>query len=294
MTINLASPHLPGGSAFHKPAQDRTGVVRPGPLLPEGEEHNDPPAPGDTVTIVEPPAPKPTPPVTKTFTEQEVERIRQEEKDKLYGRLSEWEKQFNEQREQLAALQAAKDAEVAAAAEAARAAAEEEARKKWEEQDSKTLLAEVNQQWEQRFQTLQQERELERAAFAKEQEFAALKEYANEKVNAAKANNEIAPELVDFVSGNTQEEIDASLEFVKAKSAEIAENIRNAAIAQRAAMPGVSTAGYSTSGPMDSTPGTKTFTADELKNMSMADYQRYRDQLLPAARSAQQGRGLYG
>lgn len=287
MTARLAATsHRSGASAFHGRVRNITGIPMPSALLPEGDEHTD----GITVTV----PPVEQPPAVKTFTAEDIERARAQEKDKVYGRLQEWQTKFEEQGKTLETLKAEADARARAAADEARREAEEAARKEWEEKGSKELLEKTQQEWENRFQQLEQERAQERAAFAKEQEFAALSAYAKDVVSAALANNEIAPELAEFVTGNTREEIGASLDFVKAKSAEIVNNVKAAQGQARAAMPGVSTAGYAVSGPMDTNPGTKTFSAADIQGMSMAEYAQYRAQLLPAASQAQQGRGLYG
>ena len=282
-----ATAHHAGGSAFHRKPRNITGIQMPGRLLPEGDVHPS----GDTVTI---PVAAPVPAPPKTFTAEDIERARQQEKEKVYGRISEWQSKFEEQGKTLAELSAARDAEVAAAAEKARQEAEEAARKEWEEKGSKELIAQVKGEFENQFQQLQAEREQERAAFAKEQEFNALQNYVRETVTAAQAEGAIAPELAAFVTGNNKQEIDASLDFVKAKSAEIVNNIKVAQGQARAAMPGVSTAGYAVAGPMDTDSGTRTLSAADIQGMSMADYAKHRAALLPAASQAQQGRGLYG
>jgi hypothetical protein len=246
---------------------------------------------GSTITV---PVPPPAPAAPQTFSAEDIERARQQEKDKVYGRLEEQERIARETREQLAALQAAKDAEVQAAAEQAAREAQEKARQEWEEKGAKDLLAQAQQTWEEKFQALQAEREQERAAFAKEQEFANLRAYTQNKVQAAVAAGEVAPEMADFVSGNNQQEIDASLDFVKARTAELVNNIRQAQEQARAAMPGVAPSGYAPTGPMETQGSTRTLSAADIANMSMADYAKARGTLLPAASQAQQGRGLYG
>jgi hypothetical protein len=254
---------------------------------------------GGSETVVEPPAPvltipvePPPPPPAQTFTAEQIAKARQEEKDKLYPELENlkqqvsgfdtWKKQFEEEATKQANL----------AAEAARAEAEAEAKKKFEESDAKTLLTEAQAEWRTKFESLQQERETERVLFAKEREFNDLKEYATGKVNAALQANEIAPELADFVQGNNKEEIDASLEFVKAKSLQILDAFKNAQTQMRSQMPGVSTAGFATTGPMDTEPGHKTFTNEELAALSPAEYAKHRVALLGAASQGQ--RGMYG
>jgi hypothetical protein len=280
------NPALP----LHRTARRLHGIPMPTPILPEGD-HIDQQT-GNTITIPAPPVAT-QPPATQTFTAADIEAARKQEKDKVYGRIEEWESKFTEQSKALAALQEAKAKEIAEAAAQAAKEAEEAARKRWEEEDSKTLLKGLETSFEQKIAALEAAQANERAAFAKESEFRALSDYVRTKVDAALNAGEIAPELAEIVTGNTQQEIDASLEFVKAKSAEIVNNIKAAQGQARAAMPGVSTAGYATTGPMNNDAGSRTFTAAEIQAMPMAEYAQYRAQLIPAASQARQGQGMY-
>jgi hypothetical protein len=247
--------------------------------------------PEGTVTIPVQPDPAPAP---QTFTAEQIAKARQEEKDKLYPEIQSLKEKQAQFEAFKAEAEAQRQAAVEEAAAKAREEAEAEARKKFEESDAKSLLAEAEQKWQSQFEALQQERATEHALFEREREFAALKEYATGKVNEALQANELAPELADFVTGNTQEEIDASLEFVKQKTQQIVAGIQQAQTAARAAMPGVSTAGFAATGPLDTQPGQKTFTAEELANMPISEYAKHRQALLGAAASTQQNRGLYG
>jgi dTMP kinase len=249
----------------------------------------------ETITIPAPPAPAVNP--DKVFTPEQVaaaiEKARKEEKDKVYNRLESLEEGWKKAQSDLEAAQSAKQAEIDAAAAAAREAAEAEARKRFEESDAKTLLAEAQKTWEQKFSEIEAAREAEKALFAKEREFNELADFTRSKVQAALDNNEIAPQLAAFVSGNTPAEVEASLEFVKAKSEEIAEAIVSTTKQARAQQRGVSSSGYAPVGPTDTNPGTVTFTPDQLKNMSMQDFAKYRGSLLGAA-GTQNNRGLFG
>lgn len=231
-------------------------------------------------------------PLPQSFTAEDIAKARKEEKDKLYGKMQQIESGWEAAKNDIAALTASKAAEVSAAAEAARVAAEEAAKQKWEEQDSKSLLADAQKEWQSKFDAIQAERDNDRVLFAKEQEFSALQQYAQNKVTEALQGNLIAPELADFVAGNTAAEIDASLELVKAKSNAIVENIASAQVQAKAQMRGVSPTGYSTSGPMDTDPAHKSYSNEQLKNMSMAEYAKNRASLLGAA-SAPGNRGLF-
>lgn len=255
---------------------------------PEGTPDAPPAPPAAVITITEPPAP---PAPERTFTADDIAKARSEEKDKLYERLQSADEGWKKAQEEIAGIKAEKDAEIAAAAEEARKAAEEDAKKRWEEQDAKSLLAEKDAEWQAKFASIEQERQQERVLLEKEREFLSLQSYAQQTVS--QNQDKIAPELIDYISGNTREEIDASIATAIAKTDAIVEGIQQAQQQARAGMRGVSTAGYAPTGPMDNTPGQKSFTIEELQNMSAADYAKYRGSLLGAAAS-QRERGLFG
>lgn len=249
---------------------------------------------GDTITVPVTPTPETTPVPDARFTAADIERIRKEEKDKLYGRLEETRKAQEQLLAEVEALKGAKKSEVDAAAAQARKEAEEAARKRWEESEAKDLIASVQSEWEQKFQNLEREREQERLLFQKEQEFSQLQNFVQKRVSEETAAGNIAPELVDLVSGNTPDEVESSLNILKAKTQAILESVQQAQVAARAQMRGVSSAGYAASGPMDTTSGTQTYSASDISGMSMAEYAKVRGSLLGAASAQQQNRGLYG
>jgi hypothetical protein len=233
--------------------------------------------------VVEPPA---TPPAEPRFTVEDIQKARQEEKDKLYKRLQSVEEQnktflaeIEEQRKAREAAQAQESERQRQAQEAAKAKAEED-------MSAKELLAVKEQEWNQRLQQFEKERLL----FQKEQEFNSLQSYIQRRVGEESEN--IAPELLDFVGGNTPEEVENSLNTVKAKTQAILESVQQAAIQQRASMRGVSPTGYSTTGPMDTDPGHKSYSLSDLQNMPMSEYAKIRGQL-GVGQAAQNQRGLY-
>jgi hypothetical protein len=238
--------------------------------------------------VVEPPAPQT--PVEPRFTAEDIAKARQEEKDKLYGKISKIEEQntrflaeIEEQRKQREAAQASEAERQRQAQEAAKAKSEEDL-------SAKELLAVKEQEWNTRLQQFEQEREQERLLFQKEQEFNSLQSLIQRRVGEESEN--IAPELLDFVGGNTPEEVEASINTVKAKTQAILESVQQAAIQQRATMRGVSPTGYSTTGPMDTDPGHKSYSLQELQAMPMSEYAKIRGQL-GVGQSAQNQRGLY-
>ncbi|MFE9525248.1 hypothetical protein [Streptomyces sp. NPDC006631] len=251
------------------------------------------PGEGDPVIVV--PAAVVEPPATQTpaeprFSAEDIARARQEEKDKLYGKISKIEEQ--NQRFLAEIEEQRKVREEAQAAEAERQRQTQEAAKAKSEEDlsAKELLAVKEQEWNQRLQQFETEREQERLLFAKEQEFNNLQSYIQRRVGEESEN--IAPELLDYVSGNTPEEVENSLATAKAKTQAILESVQQAAIQQRAAMRGVSPTGYSTTGPMDTDPGHKSYSLSDLRDMPMSEYAKIRGQL-GVGNAAQNQRGLY-
>lgn len=241
-----------------------------------------------------------TPPESR-FTADDIEKARREEKDKVYARLEE-QSQRNKSLEDKVAelLQAQKEREEAEAA--ARAAAEDQTRRKAEEemsakdllatreQELNSRLAQTQSEWEAKFAQMQQEREQERAILAKEKELVDLRAYTQQRV-ADEADN-IAPQLRDFISGNNRDEIEQSINIVKAKSLEIANAARDAFQQARASQRGVAPTGYAPVGPMETEGGTRQYSAQDIQQMDMTEYAKLRQQI--GLSDAGNNRGLYG
>ena len=183
-------------------------------------------------------------PQGKTFTEEELNRLLQRERDKLHGRLDKATSKQAEMDAELARLRASDEAR-AQAEEQARKEAEEAARKAAEaEMSAKELIdkrtremqaeqQKLQDQWAQQVSGLQQQLEQDRALFEREGEFQELANYTQGLVNAHQ--DEIAPELIDYIGGNTKEEIDASIQRAMEKTSAILAGIQNAQVQQRAA-----------------------------------------------------------
>lgn len=249
---------------------------------------------GQTETATPPePQQKTDQPQPRTFTEAEVQKFRKDEKDKVYGELT-------KAQEELQKFQKA-EAERQKAEADAKAAAEAAARKKAEaDMDAKQLLeskeAEWNQrfeqsnkQWEERFTQINAEREQERTLAAKEREYHEFLNYRNERLTAEREN--IAPELIDLVSGNTPDELEASITRLKEKSEQIAQTVQQYAQQARASQRGVSSASFPAVGPDTDNPGGKQYTAEDIQGMSFEEYAKFRQQ---AGIGSSQGRGLFG
>lgn len=264
------------------------------PVVSGGDGPTDPPAPEGDVLVLPPNEPEPTPTPTpeptmagpggKTFSQDDIERARQEEKDKLYARLQGQEEELRKFRE-------AQEAQAAAAADA-QAKAEEAARKAAEEEMSaKELLEKRQQEWDQRFAQMEQRAAAAEAVIEQERAFQALQQYRAQRLEEEAEN--ILPELLDLVTGTTQEEVEASLSAMKTRTANILGNVAAAQQQQRQQARGVPVTAPPV-GPMDNNPEYETVTADDIRNMDMATYMKNRDRLLGAASQRTQNRGLYG
>jgi len=245
----------------------------------------------DVITIpVVPPAP--AQPTAPTFTAEDIAAARQQEKDKLYKRLETNQETLGQMQSQLAVLTAEREAAETARSEAAAAAEAERVASVQAQMDAKSYAETRISEFEQRMAAMQAEREAERAVLAREREYGELQSYRAEQMQTA--GQQIAPELIDLVSGNTREEIDASVALLTARTQAIVESIQTA---QAAATPprGVAPTGRPNVDPLNPQgPGTKTYTAQDLKSMSMGDYIANRSQLLGALSDQVRRNGLYG
>jgi hypothetical protein len=218
---------------------------------------------------------------SRFFTEEElnaaIERARQQEKDKLYPTISkadERTKAMDAELKELRAFQRKQEK-----TEADRLAAIEAERKKAEEAElsAKELIERRNAEFEARMAQIEQDNQQRVALMEKELDFTRLQAYTQRRVN--EEQDEIAPELLDFVGGNTEAEVEASIERVKAKTAQIVENMKAAGVRQRAGMPGVApAAGTNGVGPMD-TPGERQLGPEDIQGMGMAEYAQLRQRL---------------
>lgn len=237
------------------------------------------------------------------FTKEDIEKARKEEKEKVYQRLTKLQENNAEMQKTLKEL-ADKEKQREAAEAKVRKEAEEAAKRAAEaEMSAKELLAAKEQEWKQqleenqretqrRFEEIQRQREQEQALLEKERQMVALEAYRQQRI--AQSQDDIVPELIDLVRGNSQEEIDASVELLKAKSAAIAQSAQAAFNSARARTPGIPLTGFTPDNPMvDDTGATRNYSADDIKNMSMEEYAQFR-QKVPGLMAAQRNQGIYG
>lgn len=217
----------------------------------------------------------------RMFTAEEVETFRQQEKDKLYGRI-------DEMGEQLRSVLEAREAEQA---ERQRLADEAEAARKEKEEsemDLRSLIDQRDKEWRERLDAIEQASAAERAIFDQERRLNELVEYRRARVD--QEQEFILPDLRDFVGGSTIEEIDQSIEVLKQRSEIISANFAAAAQQQQQPFRGGVMPSTPPVGPLEQLPSYEQLSPEQIEAMDMDTYKRHRTQLLQAA-SQQQRRG---
>lgn len=232
----------------------------------------------------------------KMFTEADLKRVREQEKDKLYSEIDTLKNQWSEAQKTLQEISEQR-AEEAKRVEEERAAKEAALQaKREEEMSAKSLLEaklkETNDTWEARFAKLQEERESERAFAAKEKAYNELVDYRNSKLQSEAAD--IAPQFHAFITGETKEQIDNAIAQAKAATQSIAQEVAAAQRQPTNSPRGVSTTGYTALGPLDGTMGQKQYSVEDINNMSMAEYAEFRASYGMTSSEAQRNRGILG
>jgi hypothetical protein len=216
----------------------------------------------------------------KFYTDEDLAKVRSQEKEKLYP-------QIDSLKEELLALKKEKEEEAirrSADAEAEAARAREEA---LAELDSRSYadarLTELQEQLERE----RVERERAFALLEREKQYADLQAYRQEVLEQERDN--IIPELVDLISGNTREELAASVEGLKERSARILDSAQAAMQNARKEMKGTSIT-TPPAGPMETNSEQRMLSPEEIAALPMNEYAKYRSRLLsPKAQGRTQG-----
>ena len=223
------------------------------------------------------------------YTADDLAKARAQEKEKLYPQLEKLKDELAQlrQREQ---EREAKEAE----RKAQRAEREAELAKKKKAEEEETLeLRELLRRKEEELQAQIEQERLERekalALLEQERRFQALEQYRMQRMNEEREN--IIPELIDMISGNTESEIEQSISALKAKSAKIFDSVAQASRQTRKEMVGARVTAPA-SGPLDNDSEQRSFTPDDISNMSLADYAKNRAKLLGSTGN-NRGQGLF-
>lgn len=250
----------------------------------QGQQIPAPPASAPVTINMPPQPPAPPQPLTNDSVAEMIERARREEKDKLYPQIEDLKGQLGtltKEREEREAAEAAEQQRIA----------EEEKQRIEEDSSAKELLEQYRSESEQRFQQLIEDRDAERALREKEQLFSAVNEYKMRRL--MEEQDHIIPELADFVKGSTPEEVEASILVVKEKTAKMMADIQSAQQDQRRLVPlpvsGAPALDPNAMGGVE----TRTLTAQEIRDLPMAEYAQYRDQLLGASSERVRSAGMY-
>lgn len=228
-------------------------------------------------------APVATKTASKFYTEDDLAKVRSQEKEKLYP-------QIDKLKEELDILKKEREAELAARTAEAEAKAKAQQEELENDMDVRTLLKTKEAEWQEQLERERQERERAFALLEREKSFADLQNYRSQRVDAER--DAIIPELLDLISGNTPEEVDASIEGLKSRSAKILESAQSAMQNARKEMTGtrVTTPPL---GPMDDNMEQRSLSAEDIQSMSMNDYAKYRERILGATARGK-SRGLFG
>ena len=221
---------------------------------------------------------------SKFYTEEDLAKVRSQEKEKLYPQIENLKDELNslkKEREEEAARKASEAANIEAA-EAAKAKELAES-----ELEVRELLKVKEAEWQEQLERERQERERAFALLEQERTFTDLQNYRSQRLEQERET--IMPELVDLLSGNTREEIEASIEGLKERSNRILESAQQAMQTARRDMTGTR-ATLPPAGPLENNSSQRNFTAAEIAAMSVQEYAQYRDKLMsPTARGISQG-----
>ena len=225
---------------------------------------------------------------SRTFTEDDVEKIRQQEKDKLYKRLEDSDGRVKTLEDQLSTLSNESEETKAEAARLAKAESDALRRREDEELSAKELITKretefdeklkvVETEWEGRLAKIEEERQAQEAMLDKERRYRELETYLGRRM--VEEEEYIIPELRDLASGTTEEEIDNSIAILKDRSSAILESIQQST--QPSGLRG-SPVTAPPVGPMETQTEQQTLSAEDIRNMPMEQYMQMRDRLLKA------------
>jgi DNA repair exonuclease SbcCD ATPase subunit len=225
-----------------------------------------------------------------TYSADDIAKAREQEKAKLYPQLE-------KMKEELASLKREREEVAAREAERQSRIADEEARaaqlKKEQEENElsfKDLLKKKEQEFQSQLENERLERERAIALLEQERKFQELMNYRQGRLEQEREN--IIPELIDLIEGNSADEIEQSIATLKEKSARILDSAQQAMQSARAQMAGPRVTAPA-AGPLDNDSSQQSFTPDSIRDMSLADYAKQRAKLLGNAAS-NRGQGLFG
>jgi actin-related protein len=228
-------------------------------------------------------------PINGQFTAEDLAKARAQEKAKLYPQVEKLQEEISALRQKETEREAKEtERRLARQARDAEAAAE---KKKQEEAELgfKELLEKKEQEFQAQLEQERLEREKAFALLEREREFQELQQYRQSRLEAER--DAIIPELIDLISGGSKDEIEASIASLKERSTKIFDSVAQGVQASRKEMVGARITAPA-SGPLDNDSDSRTYSPNDISNMSMEDYQKNRAKLL--GNSNNRGQGLFG
>lgn len=225
-----------------------------------------------------------------SYTAEDLSKARAQEKEKLYPQLEKLKEEVTLLRQREQEREAA---EATRKEERKKREAELAQKKKAEEEQelsAKELLARKEAELQEQIESERAERERAFALLEQERKFQTLQNYRSQRMEEERDN--IIPELITLVQGNSEDEIEQSISELKNKSAAIFESVAQANQQARKEMAG-SRITSPASGPLDNDSEQRTYSPDDISDMSLADYAKNRAKLLGNA-SNNSGQGLFG
>jgi chromosome segregation ATPase len=218
----------------------------------------------------------------KSYTEEDLRKVREQEKSKLYP-------QIEKLKDELDSLKKEKNEEEAKKAAVEAEIAEKAKKKQEEELAVRELLTLKEQEFAAQLQAEREEREKAFALLDAERRFSELQNYRATRLEQERDN--IIPELIDLIAGETPDEIESSIAGLKERSSRILDSAQQALASARRDMTG-SRVTVPASGPLDTNSDQQSFTAEQIASMSMSEFAKNRGKLLGQAAS-ERGQGLF-
>lgn len=227
----------------------------------------------------------------KVFTEDEVTAIRRQEKDKLYKKLEEESSRVKALEEQLSVIAQEREAARKEADERARQEQELIRQREAEELSAKELLSkredefnvrlrQIEEEFTSRLSEVEKQRQAQEALLEKERQIQTVESYRQRRLHEEQET--IIPELRDLISGNSEEEIEASISVLRDRSYAIIQSIQQAT--QQSRLRGAPVTAPPT-GPLENQMEYQTMSAEDIRNMPMDQYVKMRERLMAATRT---------
>ena len=214
------------------------------------------------------------------FTAEDIERARQDEKAKVYGRVDELAAQLKVITDREAAAQKAVE-------DAQKAADAVEEQRRLGEMTSKELILKLNQDQTEKMKALQDKLDYQDSLLDMERRFQALQQYTTNQLSAQlpdgrTVHESIVPDLLPLISGNNEQEVLASIQRLQAVSQSMVNGIREQQQAEYQALRGASPTGLPAFGPLEDQAQQAPKTTAQLKGMTMQEFAANRNNLLAA------------